>query len=66
MAGRGPATRPTRSTPILATVFMLLSLTLAVMTRGAVTGGGHDILAGPPPAASTPVPPAAPTPAPHN
>lgn len=66
MSGRGTANLLTRSTAILATVFMLLSLTLAVMNRGAVTGGGHDILAGPPPAASTPVPPAAPTPAPHN
>ncbi|NHO31868.1 preprotein translocase subunit SecG [Acetobacter fallax] len=49
MSGRGTANLLTRSTAVLATAFMLLSLTLAVLNRGAVTGGGHDILANPPP-----------------
>ncbi|MBB2204317.1 preprotein translocase subunit SecG [Gluconacetobacter takamatsuzukensis] len=68
MSGRGTANLLTRTTSILAGIFMLLSLTLAVLNRGASTGGGHDILAQPPaPAAATsapalpPAPPAAPT-----
>ena len=48
MSGRGTATLLTRSTAVLGTVFMVLSLTLAVMNRGASTGAGHDILAQPP------------------
>ncbi|MCH4090899.1 preprotein translocase subunit SecG [Acetobacter sp.] len=54
MSGRGTANLLTRTTAGLATAFMLLSLLLAVMNRGAVSGGGsHDILAAPPPVAST-------------
>ncbi|NHN91976.1 preprotein translocase subunit SecG [Acetobacter sicerae] len=54
MSGRGTANLLTRTTAGLATAFMLLSLMLAVLNRGAVSGGsGHDILAAPPPAAST-------------
>ncbi|AHI25849.1 preprotein translocase subunit SecG [Komagataeibacter swingsii] len=53
MSGRGTATLLTRSTAVLGTVFMVLSLTLAVMNRGASTGAGHDILAQPP-ASTTP------------
>src|SRR5271166_3357724 len=48
MSGRGTANLLTRTTAILATIFMGLSLTLALLNRG--TGGvGHSILAGPPP-----------------
>ncbi|MFW7266704.1 preprotein translocase subunit SecG [Gluconacetobacter sp. Hr-1-5] len=61
MSGRGTANLLTRTTSVLAGIFMVLSLTLAVMNRGAATGGGHDILAQPPaPAAATPAPAAPP------
>ncbi|NHN85687.1 preprotein translocase subunit SecG [Acetobacter musti] len=63
MSGRGTANLLTRSTAVLATAFMLLSLTLAVLNRGAVTGGGHDILANPPPPAAGATAPATTTPA---
>ncbi|MFS3134453.1 preprotein translocase subunit SecG [Gluconacetobacter sacchari] len=65
MSGRGTANLLTRTTSVLAGIFMLLSLTLAVLNRGASTGGGHDILAQPPaPAAVIPASPPAPAPAP--
>ncbi|GAA4494210.1 preprotein translocase subunit SecG [Gluconacetobacter aggeris] len=67
MSGRGTANLLTRTTSVLAGIFMLLSLTLAVLNRGASTGSGHDILAQPPaPAAATSAPalPAAPPAAP--
>lgn len=70
MSGRGTANLLTRTTAILAGLFMLLSLLLAMLYKGGVTGAGHDILAQPPaetapvtaPASSTvqtQVPPAA-------
>lgn len=63
MTGRGTATLLTRTTAVLAGVFMLLCLILALLNRGASSGvGGHDILAQPP-APSAPAAPA-PTPAP--
>jgi preprotein translocase subunit SecG len=65
MSGRGTANLLTRTTAILATVFMALSLTLALMNRG-TTGIGHSLLEGPPPA-SAPAPASevpAPAPAP--
>lgn len=52
MSGRGTANLLTRTTAILATVFMVLSLTLALMNRG-TTGVGGGLLANPPPPAST-------------
>ncbi|MFT9160869.1 MAG: preprotein translocase subunit SecG, partial [Acetobacter sp.] len=52
----------TRTTAVLAGLFMFLSLTLAVLYKGAVTGAGHDILAAPPQQASAP--PVAPAPVP--
>ncbi|OUJ14186.1 preprotein translocase subunit SecG [Acetobacter sp. DsW_063] len=58
MSGRGTANLLTRSTSILAALFMVLSLTLAVINRGAVTGGGHDILATPAQTTSTQATPA--------
>ena len=62
MSGRGTAKLLTRTTAVLAGLFMLLSLVLAILNRGSSTGAGHDILAQPPaPAAVTaPAQPAAP------
>ena len=45
MSGRGTANLLTRTTAILATVFMVLSLTLALMNRG-TTGVGRSLLEG--------------------
>src|SRR4051794_33125744 len=54
MSGRGTANLLTRTTAILATVFMALSLTLALLNRG--TGGvGRSLLAEPPPSSTAPV-----------
>ncbi|ASC04280.1 hypothetical protein WSS15_14920 [Acetobacter pasteurianus] len=66
MSGRGTANLLTRTTAVLAGVFMLLSLLLAMLYKGSVTGEGHDILAQPP-AATTPAPvaPATTAPAPQ-
>jgi preprotein translocase subunit SecG len=47
MSGRGTANLLTRTTAVLAGLFMLLSLTLALLYRGGVSGVGHDILAQP-------------------
>ncbi len=46
MSGRGTANLLTRTTAILAAIFMLLSLALAVLNRGGA-GRGRDILAAP-------------------
>lgn len=66
MSGRGTANLLTRTTGILATVFMALSLTLALMNRG-TTGIGRSLLEGPPPASApapaSEVPAPAPSPA---
>jgi preprotein translocase subunit SecG len=73
MSGRGTANLLTRTTAILATIFMVLSLALALMNRGTMGAGGRSILDfGNPPAsapgpAGTPLaghPPAAPAAAP--
>ncbi len=57
MSGRGTANLLTRTTAILAAIFMLLSLTLALMNKG-TTGVGSAILDTPPsssaPAAGAP------------
>jgi preprotein translocase subunit SecG len=45
MSGRGTANLLTRTTAILAAAFFGISLTLALLTRGATTGAGRDILA---------------------
>jgi preprotein translocase subunit SecG len=56
MSGRGTANLLTRTTAILATLFMLLSLTLALMNRGTMGAGGRSILdVGSPPAGSAPI-----------
>ncbi|HTC10119.1 MAG TPA: preprotein translocase subunit SecG [Acetobacteraceae bacterium] len=54
MSGRGTANLLTRATAILATVFMVLSLALALLNRG-TTGVAGSILNNPPPV-STPAP----------
>ena len=53
MSGRGTANLLTRTTAILATVFMVLSLTLALMNRG-TTGVGGSILDVPPTTSGAP------------
>ncbi len=61
MSGRGTANLLTRTTAILATMFMALSLTLALMNRGTMGVGGHSLLdTGPPASAPGPagMPPA--------
>jgi preprotein translocase subunit SecG len=59
MSGRGTANLLTRTTAILAAIFMALSLTLALMNRG--TGvANRSLLEGP--ASSLPATPAAPPP----
>ena len=63
MSGRGTANLLTRTTAILATAFMLLSLTLALMNRG-TTGIGHSLLEGSPPASAPAGQPPAPAPLP--
>jgi preprotein translocase subunit SecG len=55
MSGRGTANLLTRTTAVLATVFMALSLTLALLNRG-TTGAGGSLLENPPPV-SAPAPP---------
>jgi preprotein translocase subunit SecG len=75
MSGRGTANLLTRTTAILATIFMALSLALALLDRGTTVNGGHSILdltpaipAAPPAPSPAPAPaaqiPAAPAPAP--
>jgi len=68
MSGRGTANLLTRATAILATIFMALSLALALMNRG-TTGVGGSLLENPPPA-TAPAPsapaPAQPPPAPKG
>ena len=63
MSGRGTANLLTRTTAILATVFMVLSLTLALMSRG-TTGIGRSLLEGSPPASTPAGQPPAPAPLP--
>jgi preprotein translocase subunit SecG len=48
MSGRGTANLLTRTTAILATLFMALSLALALLNRGTTVNGGHSILDVPP------------------
>ena len=66
MSGRGTANLLTRTTAILAAIFMALSLTLALMNRG-TTGVAGSLLSNPPaatapaPAPALPKAPSAPT-----
>jgi preprotein translocase subunit SecG len=63
MSGRGTANLLTRTTAVLAVIFMGLSLTLALLERGSSSAPGRSILDTPAPASTTtapPPPPAAP------
>ncbi len=62
MTGRGTANLLTRTTAILATVFLALSLILALMTRS-TTNSANAIFNAPPPAAGPASTVPAPTPA---
>ena len=65
MSGRGTANLLTRATAVLATIFMVLSLVLALMNRGTM-GASRSIL-DTAPAAVPAAPPPPPTPsAPSN
>jgi preprotein translocase subunit SecG len=57
MTGRGTANLLTRTTAILATIFLTLSLVLALMTRNS-TNSASAIFNAPPPASSLPAVPA--------
>ena len=59
MSGRGTANLLTRTTAVLATIFMLLSLTLALLNRGTGEPGRSSIL-DTAPAQTAPAPPAPP------
>jgi preprotein translocase subunit SecG len=63
MSGRGTANLLTRTTAILAAIFMVLSLTLALLNRGTSTAPTRSILDSPAPTtpATPPPPPAAPS-----
>ncbi|HEX7390169.1 MAG TPA: preprotein translocase subunit SecG [Acidiphilium sp.] len=65
MSGRGTANLLTRATAVLATVFMVLSLVLALLYRhGSGNSSAESILNGPVPAAQTAPAPAPAKPAP--
>ena len=76
MSGRGTANLLPRTTAVLAALFFVLSLALALLNRGTTVGPGRSILDVPPPARSTPadgtpaskpnalVPPVTPAPSP--
>ena len=68
MSGRGTANLLTRTTAVLAAIFMALCLALAVMNRGTSNSGTRSILDTPapisakvPPSPSAPKPPSAPS-----
>jgi preprotein translocase subunit SecG len=66
MSGRGTANLLTRTTAVLAAIFMGLSLALALMNRGTSGAGGHSILdlgSGPTAPISAPAPGRPPSPA---
>ena len=65
MSGRGTANLLTRTTAILAVIFMGLSLTLALLNRGTSTAPGRSILDTPAPSGS-PSAPVNSTPAPGS
>lgn len=54
MTGRGTASFLTRTTAVLATAFMALSLILALLYKNGGTSSGESILNGPVPATSAP------------
>ena len=60
MSGRGTANLLTRTTAVLAVIFMGLSLTLALLDRGTAASPGHSLLDTPAPASTAAPPPPAP------
>jgi preprotein translocase subunit SecG len=73
MSGRGTANLLTRTTAILAAIFMVLSLSLAWLNRGTSTAPGRSILDVPtststsaPPSTNAPAPPPPPPAAPSG
>jgi preprotein translocase subunit SecG len=63
MTGRGTANLLTRTTAVLATLFMVLSLALALLNRGTM-GAGRTVLEPPPAGAPATTAPAARAPSP--
>ena len=57
MSGRGTANLLTRMTAVLATLFFVLALALALLNRGP-TGAGRSLLDNPPPVGGAPAAPA--------
>jgi preprotein translocase subunit SecG len=57
MSGRGTANLLTRTTAILAVIFMGLSMALAIINRGTSGATTRSILDNPVPASTTPPPP---------
>ena len=57
MSGRGTANLLTRTTAILAVIFMGLSLTLALLNRGSSATSSRSILDTPPASTATPAAP---------
>jgi preprotein translocase subunit SecG len=66
MSGRGTANLLTRTTAVLAAIFMSLSLTLALLNRGASGPTGSILDTAPPVQTSTPAPAPTPPPAPSG
>jgi preprotein translocase subunit SecG len=64
MSGRGTANLLTRTTAILAAMFMVLSLTLALLNRGTSTAPTRSILDSPGPSSTAPAGTPAPPPPP--
>jgi preprotein translocase subunit SecG len=60
MSGRGTANLLTRTTAVLAALFMALSLVLALLNRGTTGVAGSSLLANPPAAPASPALPPAP------
>jgi preprotein translocase subunit SecG len=60
MSGRGTANLLTRTTAVLAVIFMGLSLTLALLNRGTSTPGQSILDTAPPVSTTAPPPPAVP------
>ena len=58
MSGRGTANLLTRTTAVLATLFFVLSMGLALLNRGTTVGNTRSILDAPPGSPATPATPA--------
>ncbi len=60
MTGRGTANLLTRTTAVLGTIFLVLSLALALLSRGSGNSSRSILDVPPPPVSSAPAAPAAP------